>query len=287
MKIGVRHTNMTGEGGIEAAIQWTAENGFGAYDTPALNPEIRQAMDGSGLDLGTVDMGGPTVIVADEGKRKENIEKLKASMSRSAELGAKVLFTVFGPEDGTRPRRENFELWKLGYPEIVEHAEGLGLKIAIEPWPGGPPHYGMLGCTPEMWRAIFKEVPSKALGLCFDPSHLVRMQIDYVRALNEFGDRIYHVHAKDTEVNTERLYECGIYGDSVGNPGYGFGERWWRYCIPGTGDVDWNLVVARLEDFGYEGPLSIELEDQRFWNTPEAKQEGLLRAKAYLETLVR
>lgn len=285
MKIGVRNVGI-GDGGFGTLVTWLAENDFGAVDAPALNEEIKKQIDDSGLDLGTVDMGGG-IITADENKRKENVAKLKERLKQSADLGAKVFFTVFGPDDTSRPRRENFELWKLAYPEIVEYVEGLGAKIAIEPWPGGPPHYGMLGCTPEMWRAMFKEVPSKALGLCFDPSHLVRMQIDYERALNEFGDRVVHVHAKDTSVNYERLYECGIYGDSVGNKEYGFGERWWRYTIPGSGDVDWTLMVTRLEDFGYEGPLSIELEDQRFWATPEARKEGLLRAKEYLEGIVR
>jgi sugar phosphate isomerase/epimerase len=285
MKIGVRNVGI-GEGGFGALVTWLAENDFGAVDAPALNDEIKGQIDAAGLDLGTVDMGGG-IITADENKRKENVAKLKAGLKRSVDLGAKVFFTVFGPDDQSRPRRENFELWKLAYPEIVEYVEGLGAKIAIEPWPGGPPHYGMLGCTPEMWRAMFKEVPSKALGLCFDPSHLVRMQIDYERALNEFGDRVLHVHAKDTSVNYERLYECGIYGDSVGNKDYGFGERWWRYTIPGSGDVDWNLMVTRLEDFGYDGPLSIELEDQRFWATPEDRKEGLLRAKEYLEGIIR
>jgi sugar phosphate isomerase/epimerase len=282
----MRIPGMAREMGVDGVIKWAAEAGFGAIDVGPLNADLKKTVDDAGLDIGTVDlMGG--VVTADENKRKENVAKLKESMKQSADLGAKVFFTVFGTDDATRSRKDSFELWKLAYPEIVEQAEALDVKIAIEPWPGGPPWYPNLGCTPEMWRAIFKEIPSKALGLCFDPSHLVRMQIDYVRALNEFGDRVVHVHAKDTEINYERLYECGIYGDSVGNPSYGFGERWWRYTIPGTGEVDWNLVVTRLEDFGYDGPLSVELEDQRFWKTPEAQQEGLLRSKTFLEGIIK
>ena len=286
MKISMRIPGMAREMGNEGVIKWAGENGFGAIDTPPLTAGIIKAVENAGLSIGTVDaMGG--VVTADPAKRKDAVAKLKESLKASADLGGKVFFTVFGSDDATRSRKESFELWKLAYPEVVEYAEGLGVKIAIEPWPGGPPWYPNLGCTPEMWRAIFKECPSPALGLCFDPSHLVRMQIDYERALNEFGDRVVHVHAKDTEINDERLYECGIYGDSVGNKDYGFGERWWRYCIPGTGEVDWNLMVTRLEDFGYDGPLSVELEDQRFWNTPELQQEGLLRSLTFLEGVIR
>ena len=42
-----------------------------------------------------------------------------------------------------------------------------------------------------------------------------------------------------------------------------------------------------MESHGNDGPLTIDLEDARFWFTSEAKLEGLLRAKEYLEGFVR
>ena len=47
--------------------------------------------------------------------------------------------------------------------------------------------------------------------------------------------------------------------------------------------MDWNYVVRRLEDIGYDGVLSVELEDHHFWQTPELQQEGLLRSKDFIE----
>ena len=133
---------------------------------------------------------------------------------------------------------------------------------------------------------MFEAIPSPNLGLSFDPSHLVRMQVDYVRALHEFGDRVHHVHLKDTEVMQERVYESGILGPSFGNP-YRYSEGWWRYTIPGEGEIDWNLVVRRLDEIGYDRVLSVELEDHHFTGTPELEKEGLLRAKEYVEQFLK
>ncbi|MCH2662535.1 sugar phosphate isomerase/epimerase, partial [bacterium] len=178
------------------------------------------------------------------------------------------------------------EIFKKVYPKVVAHAEKVGVNIAIEPWPGGRPYYGNLGCSPESLRLIFEACPSPNLGICYDPSHFVRLQIDYQRVLHEFGDRVHHVHLKDTESLPEKLYESGMLGEAYANT-YVCGEGWWRYTIPGEGEVDWNFVIRRLEDCGYDGVLSVELEDHHFWQTPELQQEGLLRSKEHIEQFLK
>jgi hypothetical protein len=65
------------------------------------------------------------------------------------------------------------------------------------------------------------------------------------------------------------------------------GVQRWRYTIPVGGDVGGDLRVTRPEEIGYDGPLSIEREDPRFRATPDARKEGLLRAKEYLEGIIR
>ena len=46
--------------------------------------------------------------------------------------------------------------------------------------------------------------------------------------------------------------------------------------------VDWELVLRRLDEFGYDRVLSVELEDHHFWATTELQQEGILRARDYI-----
>lgn len=98
------------------------------------------------------------------------------------------------------------------------------------------------------------------LGANLDPSHLFWMGADPLVAATELGDAIYHVHAKDTLLNTPvqattSLLENGSLMDiparswSYITLGFGHGEEWWRqFC--------YHLKMA-----GYDGWLSIEHED--------------------------
>jgi sugar phosphate isomerase/epimerase len=286
MKIGTRLPPFAGQIGFAAYAQWLAENGFAAVDTPLLTREIAQTCKDLGLALGTADARGGGLLSRDAAKRRQALSTLKKDLSDIARHGGHTYFTVLGPDDPSIPRAETLEIFKKVYPQVVAHAEKVGINIAIEPWPGGAPFYASLGCTPESLRRIFAAIPSPYLGICFDPSHFVRLHIDYLRLLSEFGDRVKHVHLKDTEILPEKLYESGILGESYGRT-YVCGEGWWRYAIPGEGEVDWNQVIRRLEDLGYDGVLSVELEDHYFWKTPELQKEGILRAKEYIEQFLR
>tara|TARA_Y100000758_G_C16044082_1_gene419224 strand:+ start:504 stop:1367 length:864 start_codon:yes stop_codon:yes gene_type:complete len=285
MKIATRMPPFARQIGFDGFAAWLAENGFDAVDTPQLTREIAKTCKQLGLALGSSD-GGASVLSRDAAKRRKGISEYKKSLTAIAKNGGHTLFTILGPDDASIPKAETFELFKKVYPQILAHAEKVGVNIAIEPWPGGRPYYANLGCSPESLRLIFEACPSPNLGICYDPSHFVRLQVDYQRVLHEFGDRVRHVHLKDTEIMPEKLYESGNLGEAYADS-YVCGEGWWRYTIPGEGEVDWNYVIRRLEDFGYDGVLSVELEDHYFWQTPELQQEGLLRSKDYIEQFIR
>ncbi|MNG35884.1 hypothetical protein D3C84_1227470 [compost metagenome] len=46
--------------------------------------------------------------------------------------------------------------------------------------------------------------------------------------------------------------------------------------------MDWGKVAVRLEKIGYTGPVSIELEDHRYWGSIEAERKGIEKAKEHL-----
>jgi sugar phosphate isomerase/epimerase len=286
MKLSSRLPGFAREIGFEAFASWLAESGFDAIDTPVPTREIAQACKKAGLAYGTCDARAGGLLGADAAKRKQALSTLKKDLSAIAQFGGHTYFALLMPDDPSQPRAKTFEIFRQVYPKVVEHAEKVGVRIAIEPWPGGAPYYANLGCTPESFRRIFDAIPSPHLGISYDPSHLVRIQVDYVRFLHEFGGRVYHVHLKDTEVVEEKLYESGILGESYGHT-YGFGEGWWRYTIPGEGSIDWTLVIRRLDELGYKGALSVELEDHHFWATAQLQQEGILRAKEYIEPILK
>lgn len=107
-----------------------------------------------------------------------------------------------------------------------------------------------------------------AFGFNFDPSHFVHQFIDPVEFINEFGDRIWHMHVKDSRVQlTGRNSILSSHLD-FGDP-----RRGWDFVSPGRGDVKFDQVVRALNRVGYKGPLSVEWEDSgmdREWGAPEA-----------------
>jgi len=285
-KLATRMPPFAAEIGFDAYAQWLADNDFDAVDTPLLTKQIAATCKRLGLELGSSDGNTPGLLSRDARKRSAALSQLKKNLSAIARHGGHTLFTVLQPDDPAMPREETFDIFTKVYPRVVAHAEKVGVQIAIEPWPGPAPFYPNLGCCPESLRRIFAAVPSANLGICYDPSHFARLQIDHVRLLHEFGDRIRHVHLKDTEIIDERLYESGILGESHAIT-YRYGEGWWRYAIPGEGLVDWQLVLRRLEEVGYHGVLSVELEDHHFSATPQLQKEGILKARDYISQLLK
>ena len=281
MEIGTRIPGFARDISFGAYAEWLVENDFDAVDTPPLTREIAHTCKRLGLSIGSCDAIGEGVLSADASVRGKAVSKLKREISATAEHGGRTCFTILSPDDRTRPRAETFEIFRKVYPKIVAHAEDEGVQIALEPYPGAGPYYANLGCSPESLRRIFAVIPSPNLGICYDPSHFVRLQIDHVRLLHEFAERVRHVHLKDTEIVSERLYECGILGESHDRT-FAFGEGWWRYTIPGEGIVDWQLVLRRLQEGGYDGVLSVELEDHHYRETPELQRDGLCRARDFV-----
>jgi sugar phosphate isomerase/epimerase len=98
------------------------------------------------------------------------------------------------------------------------------------------------------------------IGANLDPSHLFWMGADPLIAAQALGAALYHVHAKDTFLNTpvqatSSLLENGSLMDIPARSwcyitlGFGHGTEWWRqFCY-------------RLRMAGYDGWLSIEHED--------------------------
>ncbi len=105
-------------------------------------------------------------------------------------------------------------------------------------------------------------------GFNFDPSHFVHQLFDPVEFINDFPDRIFHVHVKDSRVQlTGRNSILSSHLD------FGDHRRGWDFVSPGRGDVKWDRIIRALNRIGYQGPLSIEWEDSgmdREWGAPEA-----------------
>ena len=155
---------------------------------------------------------------------------------------------------------ENLREAEKIFAPLVDHAGEAGVKIIIENcvmegWhPDGYP--GNLADSPELWEWMF----SIGLYLNYDPSHLMWMGIDPVEAVKPYIDRIPHAQAKDIELDERARDRFGWPGKAVdrGNP---WDVGWWRYRVPGLGQVDWPHLIDALYEGGFEGVLSVENED--------------------------
>ena len=107
-----------------------------------------------------------------------------------------------------------------------------------------------------------------SFGFNFDPSSLVHQFVDPVMFIDEFADRIFHVHVKDSRVQLDGRSSILSSHLDFGDP-----RRGWDFVSPGRGDVEWDPIIRALNRIGYDGPLSIEWEDSgmdREWGAPEA-----------------
>jgi sugar phosphate isomerase/epimerase len=260
---------------LPSTLEWAKANDLGVIDLGRDLADLKTTT-AAGLKAGSIDLlEWQPMFSADAGKRQAAVEKNKAFV---AEAGAQRYFAVVLPEDASLPRAQNFGYAVESFAALAPALEAAGGRIVLEGWPGP----GALCCTPETYRALIKEVGSKAIGINYDPSHLIRMGIDPIRFLKEFAPHVGHVHGKDTEKKEDDVYEYGTEQPATFKTSPAFGASAWRYTIPGAGLTPWTTVFAILVDNGYQGAVCIELEDANYNGSEAGEKAGILAGAQYL-----
>ena len=250
-------------------------------DVDSFDPgEVRDTLDRHGLSISSLAYY-PNNLHSDDAHRAEVNGHLRKVIDAAARLEVSIVGTFVG-NDKDRPLPENLERFRTVWPELVAYAGDRGVKIAIEncpmifswdEWPGG----NNLAWSPAIWEQMFEAIPAENFGLNLDPSHLVWLMIDYERAVCDYADRIFHVHAKDMEVRREGLYRHGVTSLGMG---------WQVPRLPGLGEVRWDRFVAALYAIGYDSYVSIEHEDRAFEGDVELVKRGFLIARNALHPLI-
>ena len=220
----------------------------------------------------------------DRDERQAINDHVLACIDAAALLGCPTVGTFVG-RDPYRTVADNLADAEKVFAPLVDRAGERGVKLVIENcvmegWhPDGYP--GNLAYSPELWEWMF----SLGLYLNFDPSHLVWMGIDPVAALTPYVDRVVHAQAKDIQVFPAKRNHYGYPGKAV-NRSDPWDVGWWRYRVPGLGDVDWRRVVDALYEGGFDGVLSVEHEDPVWGGTEELVHAGLEVAHRTLRPLI-
>lgn len=223
----------------------------------------------------------PNPLHPDAAHREAVLGHLRQVITAAAGMGVGLVNTFCG---GNRERTldENWDEARKVWPAIIAHAKDNGVRLAFEncpmifsrdEWPGGH----NIAYSPRIWRRILEEWQG-AVGMNYDPSHLVWQMIDQARFIREFGPHMLHVHAKDLMIDREGLYENGIMSAGIG---------WQVPRMPGLGEVDWSAFFSGLYHVGYDGPVIIEHEDRRFEGTDDKVKRGFLLARDVLMPFVK
>lgn len=284
---------------------WSGKNGFSALEIacwPDTGGEKRryagtshinvdgltqqQAGDINGMlaDAG-VEVSGlgyyPNPLHADRAHRDEVIAHLKKVITAASTMGVGIVNTFIGG-DRSLSVDDNWTRAQQIFAPIVAHAKDAGVTLCFEncpmifstdEWPGGH----NIAYSPRIWRRIFDEW-GNAVGMNFDPSHLIWQMIDQPRFIKEFGARFGHVHAKDLMIDRDGLYDHGIMSAGMG---------WQIPRLCGLGDVDWSGFFSGLYLAGYDGPVVIEHEDRLFEGSDEKVKRGFCLARDVLQPYIK
>jgi sugar phosphate isomerase/epimerase len=287
---------------LEEVAAWAASEGFETLEIacwPAAGGERRRYAGVSHIDVESFDADAvrellekhkleisslayyPNNLNADDDEREAANAHLLKVVDAAQALGVRTVGTFVG-NDKDRPYPENLERFKQIWPPLVAHAEERDVRIAIEncpmifswdEWPGGT----NLASSPAHWDEMFAIVDSPSFGLNLDPSHLVWLMIDYERVVRDYASKIFHVHAKDMEIDRDGLYRHGTASLGMG---------WQVPRLPGLGEVRWDRFIAALYREGYDFVVSIEHEDRAFEATEELVKRGFLIARDALKPLL-
>ncbi|MDQ6676417.1 MAG: sugar phosphate isomerase/epimerase [Acidobacteriota bacterium] len=251
-----------------------------AIVTDDLLAKVKASVARSGLYLSVV---GSTVnhVDPDLTKRRQINESFRKVIEIAGKLGAPYVGTGSGAMPGRSLDENVAELVKVYSEQYFPTCQKYSVRILWEPYPGSP----NVATGPIGYDALFKAFGnSPYVGLQYDPSHLVWQMMDPIQTARDYVDKIYDVHLKDTEVFTRVLRRCGI------NPPDK--TKWWRYRIPGLGQMDWPAFFTVLQDAGYSGAMNIEHEDPVYGDPQrgdvfnEGYKEGFRMGYRYLRQYV-
>ena len=135
-----------------------------------------------------------------------------------------------------------------GLNKLAEYAKSNGIRACFHR------HMGTCVQTLEETERMLNNT-SDDLLLCYDTGHWTFSEVDPMAILNEFPNRIGHVHLKNMrkDVRDQAIKESWSFLKSVRNG---------AFTVPGDpeGCVDFEPVLRKLDEIGYEGWIMVEAE---------------------------
>ena len=210
------------------------------------------------------------------------MREMKKTAQAAAELGVPVVAGFVGsnvwdswyiwPPDHERLYEAGWELFAERWGAILNTFKEYGIKFALEVHPREIAYN-----VETAQKAVAMLGGWREFGFNFDPSHLVWQLIDPVVFIKALGNRIYHAHAKDSELQEDEVRRSGV----IPTGSWMRPDRGFRFRAPGWGDVNWRRVLTALATVGYDYVLSYEHEDPVM-----SREDGCEKAIEFLRPLI-
>ena len=173
--------------------------------------------------------------------------EIETGMAIAQRLGSPYVIVL--DDNIERPdwsRAQSIEAFRAKMVELLEKPGAEGIRIALEN--GG----FKITRDPDDVLAIVRAVDHPRFGVNYDPDNYYNAGVEgFPYAYELLKSRIVHVHAK----NSAR-YLADVHGDGKRVLHRAAGNV---VCVPlALGAVNWGGIAARLQQDGYEGPVSLE-----------------------------
>lgn len=182
-----------------------------------------------------------------EGVRRRAAARMQDTARAAAAFGVTVvtgftgspvwhLLYSFPPNDWSAVER-GYEEFAERWGPIIDVFDAEGVRFALEV------HPTEIAYDFVTTRKALDAIGNRpGFGINFDPSHLAHQFLDAAAFVEEFADRIYHVHVKDAKRRLD-----GRRSILASHLDFGDGRRGWDFVSPGHGDVDFDQVFRALK----------------------------------------
>jgi D-psicose/D-tagatose/L-ribulose 3-epimerase len=176
----------------------------------------------------TLMMGDRNLLSGDEDTRAATVAYTVDCVDLVAALDGTVMTIVPATVGKTSPDGEPEQEWEWavsGLKQIYEHAQPLGVALAIEPINRFETYFINRGAQ----AMALAEAVGEDCGVCLDAFHINIEEADLYQAIRDCGPRLVDFHAADN-----------------------------NRMPAGMGDYDWAKLIATLKEAGYDGALATE-----------------------------
>ncbi len=196
----------------------------------------------------------PDFTHPDPEERRRQVERQKAAIDLTAELGARHCRTLSGQRYPDLTRSEGVARTLEGIRRSLEHAERRGITLCMENhYKDGTWRYPEFAQPEDIFLEIIDRIDSPFFGVQYDPSNATVGGFDPIRFLEKVRHRVVTMHASD------RYLAPGATLDDLrtadGATGYAAALR---HGETGKGLIDYDAIFRLLAEVRFDGWISVE-----------------------------